>query len=90
MGGTIAQFVFLLQSNMRIFDPLEGRNVSAPDTPPVLDQTGLEGDFDILLKTDTHEDWPAIVEHQLGLKLELRKVPVEMLVIESASKPAEN
>jgi len=90
LGGDMKGFVFLLRRNMQMFDPEKGGGVSAQDTPPVLDQTGLEGDYDIILNINTHEDWAGILEHQLGLKLELRKSPVEMLVIEHAERPSGN
>jgi uncharacterized protein (TIGR03435 family) len=72
---------------------------------PVLDRTGLDGRFDFALKLATNPDelkhtlegmeqGPSIFvffQDQLGLKLESRKGPVEMLIIESAEKvPAEN
>ena len=90
MGGTIKQFAFLLQQNMRVFDPAEGGGAAHQDVAPVLDQTGLSGEYDILLKTDVHEDWPALLEHQLGLALHLRKVPTDILIVDSAVKPSAN
>jgi uncharacterized protein (TIGR03435 family) len=89
LGGAMKNLVLSLRRNMAMFDPLEGQNVQQ-DMPPILDETGLAGEYDILLKIDQHEDWPALLEHQLGLKLELRKMPVEMLVFESAARPSGN
>ncbi len=66
---------------------------------PVVDQTGVPGVFDFTL------DWAEDEEHEaaglpsirvallekLGLKLEPRKLPVEMLVIDHVDKkPSEN
>lgn len=60
---------------------------------PVADATGLDGNFDFKLEW-TPDDlqsqvFPAL-EEQLGLKLEGRKVPTEVIVIDSARKPSEN
>ena len=60
------------------------------DIPPVLDQTGLSGTYDIVVDIGGEDGWPALLAHQLGLKLELRKVPTEIIVIDSAVKPAGN
>lgn len=70
---------------------------------PVVDHTGLEGAFDISLRFPNGwrprpgvEDTSglsifSILEQQLGLKLELRKLPTEILVIDHAEKtPTEN
>jgi uncharacterized protein (TIGR03435 family) len=75
---------------MRIFDPSTGPIVPAADIPPILDRTGLDGAYSILISYDTHEDWPALLERQLGLKLEARKEPVELLIVDHASRPSEN
>jgi len=72
-------------------DPETNTRVMSPeDVPPVLDETGLTGRYDIILNADSHEDWSAMLEHQLGLKVELRKVPREIIVIDSAVKPSGN
>ncbi|HTB10249.1 MAG TPA: TIGR03435 family protein [Bryobacteraceae bacterium] len=72
---------------------------------PVLDRTGLEGRFDFALKLATNPDelkhtlegmeqGPSIFvffQDQLGLKLESRKGPVEILTVESVEKiPSSN
>lgn len=63
---------------------------------PVLDQTGIQGEFDIKLEW-TPEESPdggpsifAALQEQLGLKLEAQKGMVEMLVIDHAEKPSAN
>jgi uncharacterized protein (TIGR03435 family) len=69
---------------------------------PVLDHTGLTGCYDITLTfpegmrpTDRPDllgaaDTFAILERQLGLKLQERKAEAEFLVIDHAEKPTEN
>ncbi|HLK67911.1 MAG TPA: TIGR03435 family protein [Bryobacteraceae bacterium] len=58
----------------------------------ILDKTGLTGAYDLKLSWD-EENGPAFttaVPEQLGLRLEAQKVPVSMLVVDSAQKPGEN
>jgi uncharacterized protein (TIGR03435 family) len=64
--------------------------LSEPEPLPVIDQTGLTGNYDVVLDLSKSRDWFAVLEQQLGLKLEARKVPVEMLVIDRAEKPVAN
>lgn len=61
-----------------------------PEPYPVVDQTGLEGDYDTVLHLRENRDWFVVLNEQLGLKLELRKIPMEMVVIDKASKPTGN
>ncbi len=61
----------------------------------VVDRTGLTGSFDMDMKWTpdelaTNADLLAALQEQLGLKLEAIRAPVEVIVIESASKPSEN
>ena len=73
----------------------------------VVDNTGLEGPFDISLTWTPRKGGASIasqnqvvgdteitifdaIQEQLGLKLESKKTPVEMIVIESVEKPSEN
>jgi uncharacterized protein (TIGR03435 family) len=73
---------------------------------PVLDKTGIKGAFDIKTSAwspgagDADGARPAadsnspslftVLEEQLGLKLESRRAPVEILVVEHAEKPSPN
>ncbi|MGD0869590.1 MAG: TIGR03435 family protein [Bryobacteraceae bacterium] len=63
---------------------------------PVLDRTGIQGEFDFQVDyaiDDNPESGPSIfaaIQEQLGLKLEATKGPVETLVIEHAEKPSGN
>jgi uncharacterized protein (TIGR03435 family) len=67
----------------------------------VVDKTGLKGSFDIKLRWTPDQvtlntrdvSGPSIfaaVQEQLGLRLESAKGPVDVIVVESAEKPAEN
>jgi uncharacterized protein (TIGR03435 family) len=66
---------------------------------PVFNETGLKGVYDFKLiwskRVDSVEpgDAPSIftaLQEQLGLKLEARKVAVEMLVVDRVERPGEN
>lgn len=75
---------------------------------PVIDQTGLDGQYDFnvqfadpetsspaqikqaLGKARSDGSLPATVASQIGLKLDPRKGPVEMLVVDRAEKASEN
>jgi uncharacterized protein (TIGR03435 family) len=63
----------------------------------VVDKTGIAGTFDFKLEwselDDAGESVPSIftaLQEQLGLKLEARKVPMEVIVVDSVDKPSEN
>jgi uncharacterized protein (TIGR03435 family) len=63
----------------------------------VVDQTGLDGRYDFNLEWPRSKDIDSLGDSvraalgdQLGLRLEARKGPIEMLVIDGAQKPAEN
>jgi uncharacterized protein (TIGR03435 family) len=61
----------------------------------VVDRTGLTGGFDMDMKwtpdeLGTNADLFGALQEQLGLKLEAIRAPVEVIIIESASKPSEN
>ncbi|MEP7353304.1 MAG: TIGR03435 family protein, partial [Acidobacteriota bacterium] len=69
---------------------------------PVVDQTGLRGNFDFTLDYDRNPDeappgkqladpsmFPAF-QQQLGIKIEATKAPVEVLVIDSVQRPTDN
>lgn len=64
---------------------------------PVVDRTGLEGAFNLKLewtpanaKPDGGPSVFTALQEQLGLRLDSRKMPIEILVIDHAEKPSEN
>jgi uncharacterized protein (TIGR03435 family) len=64
---------------------------------PVIDRTGINGTFDITLKSAayaiSHSDGPsifALVQEQLGLRLVPAKASVEVFVVDHVEKPTEN
>ena len=94
-----------LHGGMIMGDGLAGINESMPDLAwrlsrymerPVLDRTDLPGSFDFRTAyslEDAHPDVLAMIAaclHDIGLKLEPSKGPVEKIVIESAERPAAN
>ncbi len=61
----------------------------------VIDQTGLEGAFDFSLSpsTDARESWGDRIREAVlavGFKVEYRKVPTEVSVIDRCERPSEN
>ena len=64
---------------------------------PVIDQTLIEGVYDITLKSAAsailHPDGVSLftlIQEQLGLRLVSAKAPMEMFIVERVSKPSEN
>ncbi len=57
---------------------------------PVLDQTGLKGDFDFTVKYSDEGSLSGAMQEQLGLKLVTVKTTVDHLVIDHLEKPSEN
>jgi uncharacterized protein (TIGR03435 family) len=64
---------------------------------PVIDMTGDKRRFDIHLRwtpddtaTSDSPSLPTALQEQLGLKLEARKVPVDVLVVDRAALPSDN
>lgn len=76
-------------------DPTRPSIASGPPVP-VIDKTGLEGNFDISLDLpedsgDAYTRWQRALREQLGLKLESGRAPVEVLVIDHVDrKPLQN
>jgi uncharacterized protein (TIGR03435 family) len=57
---------------------------------PVLDKTGLQGVYLILVRWGTEDSFMAAVEEQFGLKFEPQKAPMDTLVIDHIEKPDAN
>jgi uncharacterized protein (TIGR03435 family) len=99
-GGVSASARSILShgTTMQFLTTLLGSNLRRP----VIDETGLKGNYSFELKwvpdqpasiepdATPAEPGPSIftaIEEQLGLRLELRKAPVEAIVIQSAERP---
>jgi uncharacterized protein (TIGR03435 family) len=82
-----------------------GDFLSQPLQMPVVDETGLKGKYDFELDftsylpdphsmSDTRPDANSIImaamEGELGIKMEVRKTPVDVMVIEHVEKPSAN
>jgi uncharacterized protein (TIGR03435 family) len=59
---------------------------------PVVDQTGLTGDYDFALSWEGDDPYAGVPDaiEKFGLKLERKKIPTEVLVIDSVERPSEN
>jgi bla regulator protein blaR1 len=68
---------------------------------PLLNRTGLEGEFDFTIEYERDPDVPGLFgsvgpgmftafEEQLGLKFESTRAPVDVLVVDQAEQPSEN
>jgi uncharacterized protein (TIGR03435 family) len=79
------------------------RNLSPATGRIVVDRTGLTGTYDLDLQFtqdplgpgvgDPASDVPSLfvaLQEQLGLRLEAQRVPVDVLVIDSAQRPIED
>ncbi|MDF3041262.1 MAG: hypothetical protein K0Q71_3968, partial [Thermomicrobiales bacterium] len=73
------------------------QNVSRTIQAPVVDETGLTEKYDVTLEVPRGEEGETVAHRvaqalaKLGLKLEAKRVQVDTLVVESASKtPTEN
>ncbi len=78
------------------------RNLSAKLGIPVIDQTGLTANYNFALQWSPGIDEPGYtpgasgpsvfiaIQEQMGLSLEPQKVPIDVLVIDHAERPAED
>lgn len=63
---------------------------------PIVDKTGLSGDYDFTLRWGPENDseaGPSIytaIQEQLGLRLEAAKLPIECLVVDHVERPSPN
>jgi uncharacterized protein (TIGR03435 family) len=57
---------------------------------PVLDKTGLKGEYLFAVPWAEGEDFMTAVEDQLGLKFESQKAPIDTVIVEHIEKPSEN
>jgi uncharacterized protein (TIGR03435 family) len=92
--GDLQQFANLLalQLTIPVIDDPGRPSIASGAPTPVIDKTGLTGIYEIALelKPESAGDMFAFLQRalpeQLGLKLESRKAPVEILIVDSAEK----
>jgi len=68
------------------------QNLAIPARSPVVDQTGLQDvyDFELMWDESAGPSFFTALQEQLGLRLVPQKVPIDILVIDSADKPTPN
>lgn len=86
---TMAHLAFFLTENRDWWDP-DAAGGANSNSPPVMDQTGLTGAYDIVVNLVSRKDWLASFEQDTGLRIELRKISSELVMVDSVSKPAPN
>jgi len=59
---------------------------------PVVDQTGLTGDYDFALSWESDDPYSGVPDamEKFGLKLEMKKAPTEVMVIDGVERPSDN
>jgi uncharacterized protein (TIGR03435 family) len=59
---------------------------------PVVDQTGLTGDYDFALSWESDDMYSGVPDamEKFGLKLEMKKAPTEVMVIDGVERPSDN
>jgi len=84
LTGTI-QRLFGLEFHMKM-EELAG-NLSILTGRPVIDQTNLTGRYAFDLRWDREDELGLIAQFgKLGLKLESRKMPIEMFVVDKVNR----
>jgi uncharacterized protein (TIGR03435 family) len=92
-GGTfrwranMAQFAGYISLYLKYPLPNSDGTVNERVGLPIVDETNLTGDYDIVVDLQPGYDWFAMLPDQLGLNLEARKEPVEVIVIDTAARP---
>jgi len=81
---TMQEFAYSLS---RLSGAQEGSQVVGR---PVLDRTGLQGQFYVRLMWTGDDDFKGALEDELGLRLESRRAVTDFLVIDHIEKPSEN
>jgi uncharacterized protein (TIGR03435 family) len=96
-GSPVEPAVSYIRTGRKASMPLLVQTLADMVARPVLDQTGIKGEFDFRLEyaaDDSHLDaFPSLftaIQEQLGLKLEAQKGPMETLVIDHVEKPSDN
>jgi uncharacterized protein (TIGR03435 family) len=99
MGAAINKFDAIEGRNLDL-NTLRGRRMTMaqlaealsrlPGNAPVIDRTGLTGQFDFSLSWEPDENFAAVLAPQLGLRAERQDVPVDFIIIDGAEPPGEN
>ena len=88
-GGRFISIMFKRQR----MDQLTQR-LASPAERPVVDRTGLAGEFDFILEYDesggNRPTLSTALREQLGLRLQPSRAPVDVLVVERAERPSGN
>jgi uncharacterized protein (TIGR03435 family) len=81
-AGTITGVARTMADIARSLSPYAGRRV--------FDQTGLDGRYDFEIQWSDEVSVFTALQEQLGLKLDARRGPVEVVVIDSAARAADD